>query len=51
MRPSLSFAEEYQNLRSADAFQKEHVKADIHQSAVEIGTGICNHVQKARRAF
>jgi len=27
---------------------KEAVKAEMHQSVVEVGTGICNNIQEAR---
>src|SRR5256885_1906068 len=28
---------------------KEHVKAEMHQSVIEVGTGICRNVREARR--
>ena len=28
---------------------KEAVKAEMHQSVVEVGTGICNNIQEAHR--
>ncbi len=28
---------------------EERVKAEMHQSVVEVGTGICNNIQEARR--
>src|SRR5580693_9286694 len=62
---TLGIEEEYQtidpdtlNLRShvqfeiiekGRAFLKEHVKAEMHQSVVEVGTGICRNIQEARK--
>lgn len=28
---------------------KDHVKAEMHQAVVEVGTGICTHVEEARK--
>jgi glutamate---cysteine ligase / carboxylate-amine ligase len=62
---TLGIEEEYQtidpetlNLRSHIQFEiiekgrlflKEHVKAEMHQSVIEVGTGICKNVREARR--
>jgi carboxylate-amine ligase len=40
---------QFEIIEKGKAFLKEHVKAEMHQSVVEVGTGICNNVQEARR--
>jgi carboxylate-amine ligase len=40
---------QFEIIEKGKAFLKEHVKAEMHQSVVEVGTGICNTVQEARR--
>jgi len=40
---------QFEIIEKGRAFLKEHVKAEMHQSVVEVGTGICRNVQEARR--
>jgi carboxylate-amine ligase len=40
---------QFEIIEKGKAFLKEHVKAEMHQSVVEVGTGICNNIQEARR--
>jgi carboxylate-amine ligase len=40
---------QFEIIEKGKAFLKEHVKAEMHQSVVEVGTGICNTAQEARR--
>ena len=40
---------QFEIIEKGKAFLKEHVKAEMHQSVVEVGTGICSTVQEARR--
>ncbi len=40
---------QFEIIEKGKAFLKEHVKAEMHQSVVEVGTGICATAQEARR--
>jgi len=40
---------QFEIIEKGKAFLKEHVKAEMHQSVVEVGTGICGTAEEARR--
>ncbi len=40
---------QFEIIEKGRLFLKEHVKAEMHQSVIEVGTGICKNVQEARR--
>jgi carboxylate-amine ligase len=40
---------QFEIIEKGRAFLKEHVKAEMHQSVVEVGTGICANIHEARR--
>ena len=40
---------QFEIIEKGKAFLKEHVKAEMHQSVVEVGTGVCRNIQEARR--